>query len=84
MKKLIILLLLISLSGCTSSLVKDEKTSQEIEFTKKLQDEVAINLDRAALWREWEEEIRKRGKERRGEKGCILRTPIRPREERRK
>ena len=53
MKKLIILLFLMSLSGCSSSLVKDEKTSQKIELTKKLQDEVAINLDVRELPKSW-------------------------------
>jgi hypothetical protein len=45
MKYQLLLLLLISLSGCSSSLVKDEKTSQKIELTKELEDEVAINFE---------------------------------------
>jgi hypothetical protein len=42
MKKLIILLLLISLSGCSSSLVKDEKTSQKIELTKEIEESMQV------------------------------------------
>jgi hypothetical protein len=53
MKYQLLLLLLISLSGCSSSLVKDEKASQEIILTKKLQDEVAINLDVRELPKSW-------------------------------